>query len=393
MNSLSSNDFITTSNDRIIDITLPEKNLEKIKLTQLDSPEITQHYSFWCFNSRNKRNCWRVTVAGTLSAIGAWVNGLYPTLAGILGGGIVSGTANGISAAFSRETQEYELIKSRILIDLPKVASKIEILNRNILTVTEQITTEQEDQSEFIIEANAKNFSASIEKPLPFYWSTRNIRNLLRIITAGGLSAAGGWLGGFHPSIPGVLIGGVIGGIGNALGTIFIFEKPNDELTRKIALERLSKILESLEKDEENLIILIEKIKQLNQKIKINFSNFDEENSSFESFYDEPSCGPIGKRVIRNFTYVSIAGLLSAAGGWITGFSSETYGILIGGAFSGVANSISTWFILEEAIDKKIEEIVLNNFPRIVLKVDLIANKILKLQEYLDNTVIIHPKP
>jgi hypothetical protein len=347
---------------------------KKIELIELNSPEIVQNSSIWCFNSRFKRNICRVSLAGALSSAGACLGGFLPTACGIIGGSILGGVGNGASTWLAWEKKSEHLIRARIRRDFPALVLKVSLLNERLLLLAKRIgpiyaVSLKDEAQAFVIDKPV----AAQEQNQPWYWRTRNRRNGIRLFVAGALSGAGGWLGGFVTSATGIVAGGVLGGIGNAVSTWLAFEQTNDKITRKSALEFLPKLVQITEESETRLTNLIERIGC------IDFAPIAPLQSVLERTdrdVEGPACCMVATREWRNFIYVNAAGWLSAAGGLLGGFFSNTAGTLIGGAVGATANSISTWLAWEKEGEREIERVVLQDFPKLALKIVEISKQI-----------------
>jgi hypothetical protein len=374
------NIIITGTTTSVIDIHFLEAS-GKITLTELESPELNQPSSSWFFNSRFKRNMSHVSLAGGLSAAGSYVSGFFPTTAGIICGGVLGGIGNSTSTWLAWEKKRELLIQARILHDFPILNTKLTIIQAKLSHLVEFIkfldaeVDQPTEESTTIIEEPVTNE----KNKLPCFWRTRNQRNFLRVFLAGALSAAGGWLGGFEPSVGGIIAGGALGGIGNAVSTWLAFEQINDGIIRKSALEILPELVKVTEKNEEKLIALIERIKILQPHFLVNFESQTISIPTLVNNIESSTCCLTRTRAQRNFIYVNTAGWLSGAGGWISGFFPNTPGILVGGATSAAANSISTWLAWEKPKDQKVERVVLQDFPQTLLKISELSKQVMRL--------------
>ncbi len=317
---------------------------------------------------RTERNLARVTLAGGLSFAGGCVSGFVPSIAGITAGGIISGVGNGVSTWLAWEKKKDHLLESRIITDFPKLAKKVTDLNS-------------------LIDRVNVTYSDTINEPLqiplskpshPWFWATKDRRNFVRVFVAGALSAAGGWLGGFAPTTEGIILGSFLGGIGNAVSTWLAFEQVNDDLIETSAKELLPKLQQIVKDSEAQLTILMDRVKALGITLLPPIEQATEDPTSLP-----PQC--LKTRNQRNFVYVNTAGWLSAAGGWISGFVPDTSGILVGGAVGAAANSISTWLAWEKETDKEIERTVLHDFPKVILKIAMLTQRIQTLTEKLND--------
>lgn len=372
-----------TQNDFVIEM----RNLESISLTKLEE---TENPSPWCYGSRTAKNITRVAFAGTLSAIGTWIPGFLPTTGAIVTGGMISGIANSASTCLAWENKTTRLIEARMITDFPKVVEKLNDLNERINCLIQAINLFNDDKEKQILikifETTASDVSPETEKDeRPFIWQLRTGRNIARVCIAGSFSGAGSWLSGFESSIGGIIGGGVLSGVGNAFSTWFAYEKTNEAIIEKRALKDLPKLLEVAEETEKKLLDLIERIKTLNPDILMNYHPSLTPSSVLEEVEEEIGVCCIGdEREERNFWYVNVAGWMSAGGGWLAGFYPKNTGIAIGGAMGATANMISTWLAWERVNEEQVEKTVMNDFPKVVLKMIEISSKVLCVNTYLD---------
>lgn len=317
--------------------------------------------SLWCINSRTKRNILRVSVAGGLSMAGGWLAGFLPTVGGILGGAFLGGVGNGASTYLAWEVKHKKLIEARWIHDVPQLSLQANALVARVEVLAKRILTNSENLPSPSVLGTADTHSACLKRR----WQ----RNFVRIFVAGGLSAAGGWLGGFVTSAPGVIVGGILGGVGNGLSTWLAFEKKNDRALRENALEHIPRLSEILQEKTQALEELIKRIQNQNPEILL---DAHQEPVALENEEEiEPRCQP--NRLAVNVTYVNIAGWLSAAGGVVAGYEPNPGGILVGGFLGGAANSLSTWLAWENPHDREVTQLFEEEFPQLVLKVSRVA--------------------
>lgn len=344
-------------------------------LSSVDDAEFAKKTTLGCLDSRIRDNLLRVFAAGGLSFAGAVVAGLVPTTWGIIGGAALSGIGNGASTYLAWEKENKKLIEARYVRDLPALFASVDATEQKFARLVERV-------QEIVIEVDSEPASTTLGEERPEHsacFRYRAQRNLIRILTAGGLSAVGGWLGGFVTSATGVTFGGILGGIGNGLSTWLAFEKKNEEAIREHALNTLPQLFEIAEEAELKLVSLIERIKEIHPEIILDFSDIEGAQNAVER---DPHA--FAKRIVKNTTYVNIAGWLSAVGGLIAGFAPNTAGILVGGITGGAANSISTWLAWEGPNDQEIERTEAEVFQALVLKIVRLAAKIQTLQEIVD---------
>lgn len=347
-------------------------------LSSVDDAEFAKKTTLGCLDSRIRDNLFRVFAAGGLSFAGAVLAGLVPTTWGIIGGAALSGIGNGASTYLAWEKDNKKLIEARYLRDLPALMTSVDATEQKLARLIERVQAVQE----VIIEAEGERASTALGEERPVHsacFRYRAQRNLIRILTAGGLSAVGGWLGGFVTSATGVTFGGILGGIGNGLSTWLAFEKKNEEAIREHALNTLPQLFAIAEEADLKLVALIERIKEIHPEIIMDFSDIEGPQNEIEQ---DPHA--FAKRIAKNTTYVNIAGWLSAVGGLIAGFAPNTAGILVGGVTGGAANSISTWLAWEGPNDKAVERTEVEVFQASVLKIVSLAAKIQTLQEIVD---------
>lgn len=356
--------------------------IENFNIHQIDDDRLQENSSCCCINHRNKRNFWRVSIAGGLSMAGGWLAGFLPTTAGIIGGAVLSGVGNGASTWLAWEQKNKKIIEARLMTDLPAFDAQINAFDNNLTQICERvvnvykqnIATNKED-------LNAVNELLTVEpKNMPCFWNGRMRRNFIRLFVAGGLSAVGGWIGGFYPTVAGTTVGGILGGIGNGLSTWLAFEKKNQRITEEDALQILPRLIEIMDENEKSLIGIINRIKDVRPEILMDFNQASAEEVEDDAEETSSCCS---SRCGRNVTYVNIAGWLSGAGGAVAGFFPNAAGIISGGIMGGAANSISTWLAWENPNDREIDRRVLEDFPNLVTKVAVIYSKIHTLKEIM----------
>ncbi|MBA2727966.1 MAG: hypothetical protein H0U49_07325 [Parachlamydiaceae bacterium] len=361
------------------------KTTNKICLTELED---TYDNTGWCGGSRLGRNILRVATAAILSACGTWYAGFAPTPRGIIFGGLLSGTGNGVSTWISWETKKKHFMEVRMMTDFPKVVAKVETLNERTLCLNEAMNI-----AENAIEFN--NTKANLERTeqescikrvqdsISCFFHHRYLPNFMRLLAAGGFSGAGGWLGGFVTSPGGIVGGGILSGIGNALSTSLAYEHTDDAEIRKRAFKELPKLLIDVEESEAKLLAVIERIITLQPNLLIKFKEHSSLPVLKKDCYEDTDRF-FWEKSFRNVCYVNIAGWMSFGGGLISGFYSKTPGIILGGAVSAFANAISTRLAWEKKNDQKVERIAMEDFPIVVKKVADIFQKITSLETFVD---------
>ena len=88
-------------------------------------------------------------------------------------------------------------------------------------------------------------------------WQTRKRRNISKAFIAGGLSAGGTLLGGFDPSLPGIIISPILSGVGNIASTGLEWQTKNASLiaTRMLVdFPLLYKRVEDVDKELSSII-------------------------------------------------------------------------------------------------------------------------------------------
>lgn len=343
--------------------------LTHINYQLTDFDEISK--ATWCLDSRKGRNFTRIAIAGTLSLGGTLLASYYTTPEGIIAGSLIAGVGNSASTYLAWEKKWRNLIEARLITDLPKILFKVTALEKEM---GELISCIESISSKIFIDEDLLDLT-HVEHPGEDITSkcARMGRNALRLSMAGGLSAAGSYLAGFKPNNPGIIIGGIVNGGGNAVSTWLAYELENDKLIEETALEKLPVLVHHVQETEQKLLDVI-------KKIKINAVLISEELTD-SKMYDIPECW---SRNHRNFMALNVAGWLSTAGGLVSGFSPTTPGILIGGAVGGVANSISTRLAWEGVHDKQMEYVVLKVVPKLELRIDRLGRQAIRISAFAE---------
>lgn len=122
---------------------------------------------------------------------------------------------------------------------------------------------------------------------------------------------------------------------------------------------------------------------QLDVRVSKKFELIQLEDPEIVPSYKIPC---LNSRLIRNLTRVGIAGGLSAAGGWVSGFIRTSGGILGGAILSGVGNGASAYFSWEKKRDRLIETRITEDFPLIAEKVELLSSQMAHLNGFLETS-------
>lgn len=344
--------------------------LQPIVLTTEDDDEMRIHAN-WGVLERLERNIMRVSLAAGLSAIGGVLAGFVPTTGGIFAGGAIGGIGNGVSTWLAWEKADQYFLEARLIEDFPKVMERTTAIDQYLDDI---IARMQKLYSVGLpVDTTEPSIETKDDDDAALCSIGRKQRNCVRLMTAGGLSAAGGWLGGFAPNPAGIIGGAVLGGIGNGVSTWLAFEQANDKEIQQKALKDLPKVFKQLHASSTALIDLVECIRLLDPECLM----FEEAELKPVNSEDTPSdecC--LKSRYLRNFAYVNIAGWMSAAGGWVGGYWPHPGGIIIGGTLSSAANAISTWLAWEKPNDVEMEKTAIKRFPELVLKVNAISHKL-----------------
>lgn len=356
----------------------------KLSLTKLDD---VVNPNTWCYHSIAGRNIVRISTAAILSTAGAWLAGLLPTNEMIGVGGGICGIGNGASTWLGWESKIVHLIHSRMRADFPKIVKKTSQMSERIFSLVDTINAFENNKEAISLPDHFQEVEAiSIQEKqqaLPWICSTRNRRNCIRLFVAGGFSGAGGYWGGFDTSVTGVISGGILGGIGNALSTWLAYEQEHDEITKKRALDQLPKLVEMTEALEGRLETVVNFINILRPQLIVNHQSSFSPQSFLKEMDEEDAWICMETRERRNFVYVNVAGWMSAGGGWVSGYYPQPAGIVIGGTMGAVANAISTWLAWEKKHDKEIEKIAIHDFPQLVLKITEIYHLVSALESYV----------
>ena len=373
----------TLNSDYVIEFAILEPTA-RVSITEFEE---TIDPTSWCCGQRLGRNFVRVSSAGILSTAGALITGFFPVGLPVFAGGAVSGIGNGASTWLAWEKKETRLLEARMMTDLPKVTTKIESISLRVNSIldTVQLILKEKDLNILAEDLEEVVHESSIlddDNKLPFFWNTKHRRNFIRLCIAGSFSAAGGWLGGFVPKTGGIIAGGILSGIGNAISTWLAYEQTNDAVIEKRALEEFPKLVEIAQKTEEKLLSIIERIKALKPAFLIDYKPII---ATQVVATEEEECGRCvwGLREERNFWYINLAGWMSASGGWVAGLYPTIAGILIGGALGASANSLSTWLAFEKINDEEIERIATEDFPKIALNIIDLHQRVMGLEAYV----------
>jgi hypothetical protein len=344
-----------------------------IVLTKEGDDDLRLNANWGCIE-RTERNIMRVSLAAGLSTAGAMIAGFVPTIGGIFAGGALGGIGNGASTWLAWEKSEQHFIEARLISDFPKVLERSRVINQyldevigkmqKIYSVTATVN-ESMELSFDPLDEDINYLCCSL---------SRNQRNFFRLCTAGGLSAAGGWLGGLLPTPGGIIGGAILGGLGNGVSTWLAYEQTHDAEIYSRALKDLPHLFQQLNNSASTLLDLVESIKLQNLKCLM----AEEPELSLINSDDISECC-ISLRYLRNFSYVNIAGWMSAIGGWVGGYWPHPAGIIIGGSLQSAANAISTWLAWEKANDKEMGKTAVEHFPELVLKVNEISKKLITL--------------
>ncbi len=345
----------------------------------------------------------RVFLAGSISAAGSLLSGLHPDVLGKIAGIFLSGLGNGLSTMFAWENKRSELIEIRMLKDFPKLVRQTCLINEKLAQLIEQIQPHYHKQIGATHQENLTSNDLFITKELEKANSSRWMLNTARISVAGGMSCAGGLIGGIlNTQIAGVILGSVLSGMGNGLSTWLAFEQLNDRITRKTALEYLQTLKDLNQKNEKDLDNLIERTKMLYPNTLIALDTIEPTQPILEKKLDHAMTTPtssnrlwdllMGSRRKRNFVYVNAAGWLSGAGASISAFKSDLIGVCFGSLLGGAANGLSTWLAWENLNDKEVERIVLQDFPQVIEKTCKLSKEILRLSECIENQLAVLTK-
>jgi hypothetical protein len=353
---------------------------ESLSEIHLEDELILEKTPKWCCGSRHGRNAFRVIATAIASTAGALLKSFLPNVGGIIGGGIVSGVANGASTWLSWESKSEFLLEARMMTDLTKVLNKVDSINEQLTVLCDKI---QEFSSSKIFISESNHVKYNDDEGCFWLWRTRHRRNIIRLTVSGGVAAAGGLIGGFWKDTGGIITGAIVGGIGNGLSTLFSYEKTNSYQIRKIAFTELPQILKTAEALEKELIQLVRKIDLLKPSLF-----YLTESKSIECVpllleENANQCCAINPRNTRNFIYVNVTGWLSGAGAWISGFEPNVGGIIGGSLIVGVANSLSAGFTWEKESDELIERRCAENFSVLVTKVMELQQKVNLLSTFI----------
>jgi hypothetical protein len=248
-----------------------EQNLEgEVVLKEFD--ECMNYRENWCCGSRLGRNFLRVFTAAFLSFGGAVLAGFNSTIAGIIVGGFISGIGNGASTWLAWEKKEKHFVNVRLMNDFPRVANMVDELDDKLTYIIN--TYDQKEK----VDEHVKNIDipkilkeADITVQHRFYWMLRLGKNYARLLFAGGLSSAGGWVGGFFLSIPGIIGGALLGGLGNGISTWLAYEQPFDIITTKRALRDLPILLNILKETDTRMSNIVDRLRFIKSDIQLNF--------------------------------------------------------------------------------------------------------------------------
>ncbi len=337
-----------------------------IVLTKEDDDDEMRLNANWGCIERLERNALRVSLAGGLSVIGGVVAGFSPTFGGILAGGAIGGIGNGASTWLAWENPDQYFIEARLVEDFPKLLERSQVINQYLDQVIDKM------QNIYSVTINLPEVppTEDPEEDTSFCTFNRHHRNCIRLCTAGSLSAAGGWLGGFVPTTAGIIGGAVLGGIGNGVSTLLAYEQTNEAKIQR-AVEAIPRLLKELNECGTKLNDLVEEIKALNLECLL-FDDLRPQETEVEEGFN---CG----RYMRNFAYVNLAGWMSAAGGWMGGYWPTPAGIVIGGGLASAANAISTWLAWEKPNDKEVEKAAVKGLPELIFNINQISQKLIAL--------------
>jgi hypothetical protein len=160
--------------------------------------------------------------------------------------------------------------------------------------------------------------------------TARDVRNIARVTFAGGLSTIGGILAGEKHAIAAmgfgaVLLGSVIGGIGNGFSTWLAWETDFED-----------------------------RIKAVEQQYGLSSSMAPSDNQQRKK-----CISPASSRLACNLWRVTFAGALSTIGGIVAGekhaVASMGFGaVLLGSVIGGVGNGVSTWLMWETNLEDRV---------------------------------------
>lgn len=196
----------------------------------------------WLWKTRNRRNFIRLFLAGAIPAAAACIGGFVPTTAGIIANGVLSGLGNSLSTWQAYEkSSEKNLRKSAIEL-LPKLVAIAEKEEQNLAALIQRVNTLFPEIIQRLEVPDKKNCRTNLAKKSCCLIKTRQRRNMLYVNSAGWLSGAGGWIGGFVPDTPGILVGSALGGIANTLSTWLSWEKAHDGQVENILKNEFPKL-------------------------------------------------------------------------------------------------------------------------------------------------------
>ena len=220
---------------------------------------------------------------------------------------------------------------------------------------------------------------------------TRMRRNIIRVTFAGALSTLGAIIAGFFPSLTGILVGGFIAGVGNGVSTWLDWEKSRGHVIRARLVHDFDRAVEAVAALSMQIIIVATAL--ASQQASAQPAGAPSSYQSAEcssvvdgdsepivpAFVDTPidprvHCG-VSRRYRVNFVHCFIAGILSAAGGWLAGFEAVAWGIVVGAVLSGVGNSVSTALFLEEPNDQRVQLRALQDVPDLIHKINAAGDK------------------
>lgn len=373
------------NNDFIIE--MEEINpVTKVALTQLKEV-VPSSLLYGCsLQSTIVPNLLRLTFAGGLSEAGALWAGFRPNPIEIAMGSTVSGLGNAASTFYMWEKKSSHLSEARMMTDLPKVDARISALNANVTRLKECI---QEIYSSIHPPTDPPKVEHKLsEVPPPFTNILINEpwkRNVYRLTTAGVFSVAGGLMGGFYPTIPGIVVGATLAAIGNMFSTYLAYEHDNEQKIKFTTEKLMPELVEILYQEELELYNLVKRIEELQPGLLVQYKPAkDGEVESILPEHKPEACCEVGGTKWSNGISVNIAGWMSGIGAAIAGFDPTPIGITTGSVIAAAANVLSTYLPWQNKNDREVERRVEEDFPILLQKINEIAVQRLTLNAYFD---------
>jgi hypothetical protein len=229
------------------------------------------------------------------------------------------------------------------------------------------------------------------ERPQSWWcFRTRHRRNVCRVVLAGGLSAAGGWLASFAPTHAGIINGGILGGVGNAASTWLAWEKKNQLVLEKRIINDFRTLAQRIHLIDTHLSHLVAHVDKI-------FPLFENAVQTIKPTIQLPPAQS-KHRMRDNIKNVLIAGGLSTAGGLVAGLITSdneaivNTAILAGGVLGGVGNAVSTWLAYEQIDDKLIKTRGMEDLPKLIQIVEQKEEELINLIKEV-STISIYTPP